>query len=82
MTKITKTTTIGQALKANKNAQAVLLGFGMNCSGCPMSHTETLEEAAVSHGVDLELMLTKLNEAPKGGGGCGSGGGHCGRCGK
>ena len=70
MAKITKSTTIGQALKQNKNAQAVLLGFGMHCCGCPMGQTETIEQAAASHGIDVNLMLEKLNDAPKSGGSC------------
>ena len=62
MAKITKTTTIGQAIKQNKKAQVVLMGFGMHCCGCPMSQGETIEEAADAHGVDVELMLKELNK--------------------
>ena len=62
MAKITKTTTIGEALNLNKNAESILQGFGMRCFHCPMSQMETLEEAAAVHGVDVELMVSKLNE--------------------
>ncbi len=54
--------TIGEVLKINPKAEAVLMGFGMHCFHCPMSQMETLEEAAVAHGHDIELMLKKLNE--------------------
>jgi len=62
MAKITKSTTIGEALKLNKNAEVILQGFGMHCVHCPMSQMETLEEAGAVHGIDVELMVKKLNE--------------------
>ena len=65
MAKITKTTTIGQALEINPNAEAILTGFGMHCVHCPMSQMETLEEAGAVHGIDVDLMVNKLNEGLK-----------------
>ena len=65
MAKITKQTTIGEVLKLNKNAETILQGFGMHCVHCPMSQMESLEEAAMVHGIDVELMVSKLNEGLK-----------------
>lgn len=65
MAKIEKTTTIGEVLKLNKNAEAILQGFGMHCVHCPMSQMETLEEAGAVHGIDVDLMVKKLNEEAK-----------------
>lgn len=62
MAKITKSTTIGEALKINPNAEMILQGFGMHCVHCPMSQMESLEEAGAVHGIDVDLMVTKLNE--------------------
>ena len=62
MKKITKTMTIGEVLEINKDAKTILSGFGMHCFSCPMSQMETIEEAAMVHGVDADLMLEKLNE--------------------
>lgn len=62
MKKITKNMTIGEVLEINKNAKTILSGFGMHCFSCPMSQMETIEEAAMVHGVDMDLMLEKLNE--------------------
>ena len=62
MKKITKNMTIGEVLEINKDAKAILSGFGMHCFSCPMSQMETIEEAAMVHGVDADLMLEKLNE--------------------
>lgn len=60
--KFNKDMTISEALEVHKDAQAVFMGFGMHCLGCPMSTTETIEEASESHAIDLQLMLEKLNE--------------------
>ena len=60
---ITKQTQIGEILKLNPNVKEILLGFGLHCFGCPMSQMETLEQAAMVHGVDVDLMVEKLNEA-------------------
>ena len=62
---VTKQTQIGEVLKLNPNVKEVLLGFGLHCLGCPMSQMETLEEAAVVHGVDVDFMLEKLEELDK-----------------
>ena len=65
MKKITKDMTIGEILNINKNAKTILSGFGMHCFSCPMSQMETLEEAGMVHGVDIDLMIEKLNEKPE-----------------
>jgi len=59
---VTKQTQIGEVLKMNPNVKEVLLGFGLHCFGCPMSQMETLEEAAMVHGVDSDLVVEKVNE--------------------
>lgn len=63
--KITKTMTIGKVLSINENLATILMGFGLHCFGCPMSQAETLEEAAEVHGVDVEMIVEKLNDALK-----------------
>lgn len=63
--KITKTMTIGKVLSIDENLATILIGFGLHCFGCPMSQAETLEEAAEVHGVDVDIMVEKLNEALK-----------------
>ena len=65
MKKITKDMTIGEVLENNKNAKTILSGFGMHCFSCPMSQMETIEQAAMVHGIDLNLMIEKLNEKPE-----------------
>ena len=61
MTGVTKDMTIGEILRANPEVAPVLLDAGMHCLGCPASQGETLEEAAMVHGIDADLLTEKLN---------------------
>lgn len=58
---VDKQTQIGEVLKLNPNVKDILMGFGLHCFGCPMSQMETLEEAASVHGVDVDIMVEKIN---------------------
>ena len=58
---IEKTTTIGELLKIAPEKAEILLAAGMHCLGCPASQAETLEEACMVHGIDVEELLIKLN---------------------
>ena len=58
----TKDNTLGEVLDYKEELKDVLMGFGMHCFGCPMTRMETLEEAAQVHQIDLDLLITKINE--------------------
>lgn len=60
--KIKKTMTIEQVLTLDENVVPIFLGFGLHCLGCPMSRGESLEDACFVHGVDVDLLVEKLNE--------------------
>lgn len=59
---ITKETLIGDLLKIDANVAPVLFGIGMHCLGCPASQGESIEEAAMVHGIDPAALVAKLNE--------------------
>jgi len=61
--KITKDTTIAEVLKAKPQTAGIFFAFGMPCLGCTIALGESIEAAASVHGIDLNEMLTKLNEA-------------------
>ena len=63
MAKITKDMTIAQAISADQNVIPVLLDIGMHCLGCPSAQGETLEEAAMVHGLDPDELMLKVKEA-------------------
>ena len=58
---IEKTTTIGELLNKNPEKADILLEAGMHCIGCPASQAESIEEACMVHGIDVEELLNKLN---------------------
>lgn len=60
--KITKDMTIGEIVRNFPNTVEILMSFGMGCVGCPSAQAETLEEAAMVHGMDIEKLLEALNE--------------------
>ena len=59
--KVTKEMLIGEILQLDPNMAAVLMGSGMHCVGCPSSQMESLEEAAMVHGLPVELVVARLN---------------------
>lgn len=59
---ITKESTIMEALEANPQAAQVFARFGMHCLGCLVASGETIEEAAMAHGIPIEELLNALNE--------------------
>lgn len=62
MSGITKEMTIGEILRTNPDAAPVLLDAGMHCLGCPSAQGESLEEAAMVHGIDIDALMTALAE--------------------
>lgn len=57
---ISKDMIIGEVLKTNEDNMRVLMEAGMHCLGCPSSQAETLEEACMVHGLDVNELLEKL----------------------
>ena len=60
--KINKDMTIKQLLDLDENLAQVLMGFGMFCVLCHIGEEESIEEAALAHGIELDFLLEKLNE--------------------
>ncbi len=58
---VTKETRIGDLLMIDSNVAPVLMEIGMHCLGCPASQMETIEEAAMVHGIDSDLLVEKIN---------------------
>ena len=61
MANITKDTVIGDILDIAPDAAPIFLSIGMHCLGCPASRGETVEEACMVHGVDVDALLEQLN---------------------
>lgn len=65
MTQISKSTKIGELLQVYPDAAGILMEIGMHCLGCPSSQVESLEEAAMVHGMDADLLVEKINASIK-----------------
>jgi len=52
--------TIGEILRANPDVAPVLMEAGMHCLGCPSAQAESLAEAAMVHGMDVNELKAKL----------------------
>lgn len=59
--KVEKSTKIGELLANAPKKAEILIEAGMHCLGCPASQAETLEEACMVHGIDVEELVKKLN---------------------
>ena len=56
----TKDMTIGEILRTNPAVAPVLMEAGMHCLGCPSAQGETLEEAAMVHGMDVDALMKEI----------------------
>jgi len=63
MAAITKEMTIGEILRTAPNVAPVLLEAGMHCLGCPSAQGESLEEAAMVHGMNIDELMAKIEAA-------------------
>lgn len=61
MIKITKEMIIGDILNEAPDMAPVLMAAGMHCIGCQSAQMETVEEAAYVHGIEPELLITRVN---------------------
>ena len=61
MARDTKDIMIGDLLQIDQNVAPLLLNIGMHCLGCPSSQMETIEEAAMVHGLDPDDLVVEIN---------------------
>ncbi len=61
MAKVAKDTMIGELLQIDGDIAPILFGIGMHCLGCPASQMETVEEAAMVHGIDPDDLVEEIN---------------------
>ena len=62
MIEIKRDTVIGDILDIAPQTTPIFLSIGMHCLGCPSSRGETVEEACMVHGVDVDKLLALVNE--------------------
>ena len=59
---ITKEMTMGELLSIDRGVAVVLMNARMHCIGCPSSIGESLEEACMVHGIEVDELLKNINE--------------------
>ena len=58
---VTKDTKIGEILDADRGVAPFFLNMGMHCLGCPSARGESIEQACMVHGVDVDTLVSEIN---------------------
>ena len=61
MKRIRKDMIISEVIAVDRGLVPILRNHGMNCVGCPSAQFETLEQAATSHGMEIEALVEEMN---------------------
>ncbi len=62
MKEVTKDMNIREMVMMDEGIAQILMGAGMHCLGCMMSHFENLEQACAVHGIDADALVAEINE--------------------
>ena len=62
MAQVSKEMRIIDIINVDYDIVPILLNEGMRCIGCPSAQGESLEEAALVHGLDPDEITAKINE--------------------
>lgn len=60
--RVNKDMIIADMLQIDAGIAAILMASGMHCIGCPSAQGESLEQAAVVHGLDADQLVNVVNE--------------------
>jgi len=58
---VNKDMMISEIISIDRGVIPILMEAGMNCAGCPSAQSETLEQAASSHGHNVEELVQSIN---------------------
>ncbi|WP_167957705.1 DUF1858 domain-containing protein [Anaerosporobacter faecicola] len=61
MAKVAKDMIIADIVAMDEGTIPVLMNAGMHCVGCPSAQGESLEEAAMVHGINVDELVASLN---------------------
>lgn len=62
MAKITKDMIIADVLRMDRETAPIFMKHGLHCLGCPASSMESIADAAMVHGLNVDALITDLNE--------------------
>ncbi len=58
---VTKDMLVGEIIRQYPSASIALMGCGMGCVHCPSAQGESLEQASMVHGLDVNEVLEFVN---------------------
>lgn len=61
MATISKDMIIADIISVDQGIIPILIESGMHCIGCPSAQGETLEEAAMVHGILVDELVNDIN---------------------
>lgn len=61
MAQVNKEMIIADILGIDITIAPILMAAGMHCIGCPSAQGETLEMAAMVHGIDADQLTERIN---------------------
>lgn len=61
MEAISRDMTIAEVLVKDMNVARIFIQHGMHCLGCPHSQGESIEQAGMVHGIDVDALVGELN---------------------
>ena len=61
MAQVSKEMRIIDIINVDYDIVPILLNEGMHCIGCPSSIVESLEEACMVHGLDVNVVLADIH---------------------
>ncbi|MBQ9009449.1 MAG: DUF1858 domain-containing protein [Clostridia bacterium] len=59
---VTKDMIMGDIIRKYPSSMYALMACGLGCVGCPSAQGETLEQAAMVHGLNLDDVLINVNQ--------------------
>ena len=62
MAQVSKDMLIGELIRLDPNVAPILMRAGMHCLGCPFAQMESLAEAAMVHGLDVDVLVAQIND--------------------
>lgn len=62
MATVSKEMIIADMLQVDPGIAPILMASGMHCIGCPSAQGESLEEAALVHGLDVNELVDTVNK--------------------
>lgn len=60
--RVNKDMIIADIIALDQGTIPILLNAGMHCVGCPSAQGESIEEAAMVHGLDADALVDDIND--------------------